>query len=224
MIKNFSQRWRLPLLLVGFTAIATGLVAGVHQLTANQIEQNQYGQLAHSLKNLLVVGSYDNDLLQDTFSVNDQTLLHLPKASTGYRARLHQHVVAVLLPVVAPDGYSGAIQLLVAINRQGEILAVNVVSQHETAGLGDAIEAEKSDWLQQFVGKSLSNPSLQGWHVKRDQGEFDQLTGATITPRAVVAAIQRSLLYFQQHQHELLAEPSAATTALPTTPQQGVSP
>jgi electron transport complex protein RnfG len=137
--------------------------------------------------------------------ISDTTYLHLEKPEIAYRARLNQQAVAVIFPVIAPNGYSGKIKLLVAINPQGSLLGVRVLSHKETAGLGDAIEKNKSDWIDSFNHRSLINTPERAWQVKRDGGDFDQFTGATITPRAVVKAVHNSLLYYQQHKHLLFS-------------------
>jgi Na+-translocating ferredoxin:NAD+ oxidoreductase subunit G len=114
---------------------------------------------------------------------------------------------------VVPDGYAGPIQLLVSVLRDGTVGGVRVLFHHETPGLGDKIEERKSDWVLSFDGKSLSNPTLEGWAVKRDGGEFDQFTGATITPRAIVQAVKNTLIYVQQ-QGDALFEPIEAIPAV----------
>lgn len=114
------------------------------------------------------------------------------------------------MPVVAPDGYSGNINLLVGIDMSGAILGVRVTSHRETPGLGDQIELKKSDWIKSFNGRTLGSPPHSEWNVKKNGGEFDQFTGATITPRAVVKAVQKALIYFRENRQairERLNEP-----------------
>jgi electron transport complex protein RnfG len=104
-------------------------------------------------------------------------------------------VVAAIIPVTAPDGYTGAIDLIVGVNADGSIAGVRTLSHKETPGLGDKVDLKKSDWILGFNGRSLDNPKPRGWAVKKDKGVFDQFTGATITPRAVIAATLRALQY-----------------------------
>jgi len=120
--------------------------------------------------------------------------------------------VAVLATPVAPDGYSGSIKLLVGVYADGTLAGVRVLAHKETPGLGDAIEATRSDWILTFEGKSLNNPPPKAWAVKKDGGAFDQFTGATITPRAVVKAARQFLIYFQQHKEQLLANSADVQT------------
>ncbi len=118
---------------------------------------------------------------------------------------------AVVLKFNAVNGYNGNITLLAGINSDGSLRGVRIISHKETPGLGDAIEIEKSDWALDFSGKSLSNPEPDQWAVKRDGGEFDQFTGATITPRAVVDAVRLALEYFEAN-HEYLFDTTADST------------
>ncbi|HCE41269.1 MAG TPA: electron transport complex subunit RsxG, partial [Alcanivorax sp.] len=114
-----------------------------------------------------------------------------------------------VLEATAPDGYGGAINLIVGVDMDGRVLGVRAVPPHnETPGLGDKIERRKSDWILSFNGKSLDNPAPDGWAVKKDGGRFDSFTGATITPRAVVTAVHRALRYFNAHRDDLFAAPA----------------
>jgi electron transport complex protein RnfG len=104
--------------------------------------------------------------------------------------------VAALFAVTARDGYSGAIRLLIGIRADGTITGVHTLSHRETPGLGDGIDRAKSNWIEQFEGRSLADPAAGGWQISRDGGEFDQLTGASVTSRAVVKAVRQTLEYF----------------------------
>src|SRR5690606_27069458 len=118
------------------------------------------------------------------------------------------------LTVTAPNGYGGAIRLLVGIREDGTVAGVRVIDHRETPGLGDGIEIEKSDWMTDFEGRSLGDPPVQRWRVKKDGGEFDQFTGATITPRAVVTAVRNALIYFRTHRQALFELPGDTAPAL----------
>jgi electron transport complex protein RnfG len=130
--------------------------------------------------------------------------LHQNSAFTAYQIVVDGRVDAVVLPAVAPDGYSGQIELLVGIDAEGRIRGVRVTRHHETAGLGDRIDSKHSAWITQFDGRSLGNPPEERWNVRKDGGAFDQITGATLTPRAVIHAVAGALKYFRQHREELL--------------------
>lgn len=195
-----------------FAVIGSGLVSFTFDSTAERIADNQRKALLKSLNELVPSDRYDNDIFADTLYVNSSELLGTDDPVPVYRARKNGWPVAAVLAAVAPDGYSGAIRLLVAVNLDGTLAGVRVVQHRETPGLGDAIEAERSDWILGFKGKSLTNPVKKGWKVKRDGGTFDQFTGATITPRAVVKAVHKALLYFQLHAHSLFEQsPDQAT-------------
>ena len=193
-----------------FAIIGTGLVAYIFESTEERIADNQRRALLKSLNELVPEDLYDNDIYTDILYVQNSELLGTDAPVPVYRARKNGWPVAAVLAPVAPDGYNGSIRLLVAIQLNGKLAGVRVIQHRETPGLGDGIEAERSDWVLGFNGKSLLDPQEDNWKVKRDGGTFDQFTGATITPRAVVKAVKEALLYykaygqtlFEQHPHE----------------------
>ena len=196
------------ILLFMFAAVGVGLVAYTYDNTAERIADNERMALLRSINELLPADRYDNDIFHDIMVVSGNDLLGTSQAVTIYRARKQGWPVAAILNIIAPDGYNGDIRLLVAINLDGTLAGARVVSHRETPGLGDGIEIERSDWMLGFNGRSLGDPPNQKWKVKRDGGVFDQFTGATITPRAVVKAVHKALLYFQtRHQYLFTQEP-----------------
>ena len=199
-------------LLGSFAVIGAGVVAWIQQQTAPTIAANEQAALLRNLHTLVPPGTHDNDLVRDTIQVQDEALLGSPRPVTVYRARQDGKPVTAILNVIAPDGYSGRISLLVAIRYSGELAGVRVINHRETPGLGDAIEPERSDWIHHFTGKSLDNPKPAGWAVKKDGGEFDQFTGATVTPRAVVRAVHNALKYYAAHRDELFQKPPTDPT------------
>jgi len=198
--------------LLGLIAVlGTALLAGVNALTHERIAEQEKLRVLQQLNAVVSTDSYNNDLLQDRIEISDEEYFRHPAPVVVYRARMDEKPVAVLMIVTAPDGYNGDIRLLAAIDTNGTVLGVRVVSHRETPGLGDPIEIEKSDWVLGFTDKSLLNPQGENWAVKRDGGEFDQFTGATISPRAVVKAIHSTLLYFKANQKSLFE--TASNTA-----------
>lgn len=190
-----------------FSVFGTGLVALVHDKTEARIQENQRQTLLNSLRALIPVDRYDNDLLADAIEVNDPDL-GTRKPVSVYRARKAGQSVAAVLSPSAPDGYNGEIRLLVAIWADGRLAGVRVLAHKETPGLGDPIDENKSDWIFGFNGLSLDNPPEGFWKVTRDGGVFDQFTGATITPRAVVKAVRKTLGYFALNRAALFSEPA----------------
>lgn len=195
---------RNSIILGIFAMFTVGLIAVTQQSTADRIAEERRRAQMSALTEILADGQHDNDMLSDTFMVEDRKLLSLPGPSEAYRGRQDGEVVAVILPVIAPDGYSGRIDLLVGIRANGELAGVRVLSHRETPGLGDKLELAKSQWILSFDGKSLSMPAPENWGVRKDGGAFDQFTGATITPRAVVQAVYRALQYFEENRDSLL--------------------
>lgn len=208
---NYRQSLITAAILLLFALVGTAMVAYTYDSTRERIVANERATLLRKLHRLIPPESHDNVLLQDTLQVQNQTLLGSTEPVTVYRARLHGEPVALVIEALAPDGYSGTIRLLVGINLDGSLNGVRVVAHRETPGLGDAIEEERSAWILGFTGKSLQNPPLQKWAVKKDGGAFDQLTGATITPRAVVKAVRQALLYYRDQKDALFA-PDATTS------------
>jgi len=188
--------WKAGKALAVFAMVSSGLVALTFLLTKDQIAENERQALLHNLHELVPQKLHDNDLYTDNITIDAPTLNYRGKEITIYRARMDSRPISAIFSVIAPDGYSGAIKLLVAINHNETIAGVRVVSHKETPGLGDAIDIQKSNWIRMFDNKSLNNPKLSDWRVKKDGGYFDQLTGATITPRAIVTISRKTLEYF----------------------------
>jgi electron transport complex protein RnfG len=182
-----------------FAVGGTTLVAFTEYSTSSAIAENERQLLLRNLYALLPEDQLDNDIASDIRNLPASPLLGTDAATLAYRARRAGEPVAAVFNSVAPNGYNGRIHLLVGVYVDGSLAGVRVVKHAETPGLGDAVEIRKSPWIRSFDDKSLSNPGKRGWRVKRDGGEFDQFTGATITPRAVVTAVHNTLLYYQQN-------------------------
>ncbi|APU29553.1 electron transport complex subunit RsxG [Pseudomonas chengduensis] len=204
MLPEISRSMLKNALVLGLFAIGTvGSVALLQQGTATRIAAAEREAQVRALAEILPAGSYDNHLLDNRIELNAPKLGHRSPQS-AYLALKGDQPSALILPVTAPDGYSGAIHLLVGIFADGRLAGVRVLGHKETPGLGDKIELAKSDWVRSFEGKSLTDPGEDGWAVKKDRGEFDQFAGATITPRAVVKAVHGALHYFDKHRAHLL--------------------
>ena len=182
-----------------FAVVGTSFVAVTEHNTRAAITENERRVLLRNLHALLPAEKLDNDIVTDTLLIPASELLGSESESLIYRARLRGEPVAAIFNSIAPDGYSGKIHLLVGVYVDGKIAGVRAVKHAETPGLGDALEIKKSTWVLDFNGKSLDNPTPEAWLVKRDGGVFDQFTGATISPRAVVQAVKNTLLYYQQN-------------------------
>jgi len=216
---NYRNSVITAVILCLFAIAGTAMVAFTYDRTRDRIAANEREVLMRKLNVLIPQHDYDNSLFEDTLQVRDAKLLGTDEAVTVYRARREGKPVALVMAPIAPDGYSGTIKLLVGIGYDGILTGVRVSAHHETPGLGDAIDEERSDWIFGFDGKSLDNPPLDRWRVKRDSGAFDQLTGATITPRAIVKAVKKSLLYYREHRVALFAE--AGQSDAKSQPVQG---
>ncbi len=209
------QKMIISAIVLGvFSVVGTAMVAFTYEQTKEKIKENHKLATLRSLHQLVPPTEHDNDIFTDIIQVTNLKLLGSKEPVTVFRARKNNKPVAAILTVVAPDGYTGKIFLLVAIKHNGSLAGVRVVNHKETPGLGDAIEIEKSSWITQFNNVSLTNPTTKDWKVKRDGGHFDQLTGATITPRAIVKAVHKALLFYKQQGDKLfiLKTPEPQTT------------
>lgn len=201
---------RSAVVLAVAAILSVGLVAVVNDRARPQIEASRRAEQLRQLTAILGDAAYDNDPLTDTVFVRDPEYLGTDEPLAAHRVRRNGEPVAVLLNAVAPDGYSGAIRLLVAVDAQGTLIGVRVLEHRETPGLGDFVEERRTDWIRQFDGRSLDAPPPARWEVRKDGGDFDQYTGATVTSRAVTHAVRDALAYFTRHRAELLAAPSPA--------------
>ncbi|MBW6452625.1 MAG: electron transport complex subunit RsxG, partial [Methyloprofundus sp.] len=179
-----------------FSFIIVGLVSVVYHGTKEKIADNERRALLQSLQSVIDKRLYDNDLANDKIQLNANEKNH-----TIYRARKAGQPIAAIITSTTTQGYNGTIDLLIALNVSGTINGVRVLNHRETPGLGDAIELKKSPWILSFNQLTLKN--LDQWAVKRDGGSFDQFTGATITPRAIVNEVKNTAVFFQQQQHEI---------------------
>ncbi|QID19479.1 electron transport complex subunit RsxG [Nitrogeniibacter mangrovi] len=192
----------VPGVMLGIVALlASGALALASRLTTGPIAAAEANDLRQSLIEVLPAGFADNDFLHDTVRVTGEG-----GAVTVYRARKGGAVDGAMFQV-SGYGYSSDVQLMMAVDLSGRILGVRVLKHAETPGLGDRIEIAKSTWILGFDGHSLDDPKPARWAVKKDGGAFDQLTGATITPRAVVKAVKGGLLFFEAHRQQILGDP-----------------
>ena len=200
-------------IMLGIFAIAVAAaLASTDMLTREKRAESKRRVQSMALEQVIPAELHDNILLDDKIPVGDTEFLRLKKPDSIHIARKDGKVTGFILPTYAPDGYGGPVSTLVGIDLEGNILGVRVVNHHETPGLGDRVDIKKSNWALSFNGKSLTNLTAAQWHVKKDKGVFDQFTGATITPRAVVASVHNALLFFAKHENELLQQAGNTTT------------
>lgn len=198
--------WQAVASLAGFAALA-GLVVGLAWDAARErIADNEARRVLVELSAVLPATLYDNEPHRDMLR------LALPDDEPRqiWRVRRAGKPVAAVLSSVAPDGYSGQIRLLVAVSVDGRLLGVRVTSHSETPGIGDVIEADKSPWIGSFSGRSLGDPAESRWRLRKDGGDIDAISGATISSRAVVAATRRAMQYFRQHREAIFSAPASA--------------
>lgn len=201
-------------LLGGFTLLAAALLVMGDIATHDAIELRKAEDLKASLSQVIPPAIHDNDLLANPLTLEGED----GKPVTVYRALEGLQVKAVAYTIIG-IGYAGEVESIIGIDADGKILGVRVLSHAETPGLGDKIELAKSDWVLAFNGRSLGDPPPERWAVKKDGGDFDQFSGATITPRGVVGSIKRALEFFQAHR-TALTSPAETTVKDPAMPSR----
>jgi electron transport complex protein RnfG len=194
-------------ILTIFALVTAGTLAAIFMLTKTRIAEQERQAAAKALLEIVPKNTHDNNMLEDTWPIPAELLseLNLSQSAFIHIAKQADKPVAIILPIVAPDGYSGDIKLLVGIMVESESIAgVRVLSHKETPGLGDKIDLKKSDWILSFDGRSLQQPPHENWAVRKDGGDFDQFTGATITPRAVINQVRSALEFYLRHKKTIL--------------------
>lgn len=207
-------------ILAAFAITCTLAVALVNEFTKDIIKTQEQQQLLKTLHNIIEPSRYDNNIANDCIVVSSPEL-GSEKDHTAYIARKSDQVVAIAITSTAPEGYNGNIDFIIAINVDGSVSGVRVLKHQETPGLGDKIELKKSDWITSFTGKTMLSDKDSRWAVTKDNGMFDQFTGATITPRALIKGIKSTINYVNNNKERLLALPNACTLTItesePTT-------
>jgi len=195
-------------ILALFAIACTAIVGLVSELTKDRIKQQEQQQLLKTLHSIIEPSRYDNNIANDCIMMSAPEL-GSDKVQTAYIARKSGEVVAIAMASTAPQGYNGNIDFIMAINNDGSVSGIRVLKHQETPGLGDKIEIRKSDWITSFTGKKIRSEDDSRWAVTKDNGMFDQFTGATITPRAVVNGVKSTLKYFTKNRDSLLTRPNA---------------
>ncbi|MBF0423139.1 MAG: RnfABCDGE type electron transport complex subunit G [Magnetococcales bacterium] len=195
-----SDLFRMGMILMVVGAVATAMLAGTDAVTSGPIAEAKRQELLRALRQVLPAG-FDNEPDRDFVIVNDKRLEKQGAPVTIYRGRKGTTNLGVAYSVVAPDGYSGDITIMMGVATGGTVTSIQILSHKETPGLGDKIVT--TPWADAFKGKTLNNIK---WGVKKDSGDFDQFAGATITPRAIVGAVKRGLDYFMENENKLFAQ------------------
>lgn len=190
-------------------AICTAAVAFTYESTRERIAANARALLERSLEPALGGMPYDGELTGSELVVEPPHDLPGPGPAVIYRVFADDKPVAALFVVTATDGYSGPIRFVLGIDTNGRVTGLRILEHRETPGLGDGIDSSRSDWVDQFAGRGLGDPDIGRWAIRADGGDFDQLTGASITPRAVIQAIRDTLVYFDANRQEVFAPVSA---------------
>ncbi len=200
MLKTIKKS---SLILALFTIASTSLVTITYSLTKNTITQQQQQQLLSTLNKVVPKTQYDNVLYKTCVLVKDPEALGTNQPMPVYLASLNGKHSGAAIEAIAPDGYSGTIRIIVGVSSNDQVTGVRVLSHQETPGLGDKIDTRISRWVDAFLGKTVESYDDKTWAVQKDGGQFDQFTGATITPRAIVNAVKKAVWFYKTHKNEL---------------------
>jgi electron transport complex protein RnfG len=196
--------------LAAIAALCTALVAFTYELTDERIAANRQAWMEQNLQPALSGLAYDGNIGDSRVTIPSPHGLPGAEDALVYRVYSGGQPIAALFAVSARGGYAGPIRLLVGVDMDGRLTGIHVLEHRETPGLGDLVETSKSDWAQQFRGRSIGDPVSAGWAIRRDGGSFDQLTGASVTPRAIVKAVHETLAYFAENRDAMFAMPADA--------------
>ena len=201
---NARLRQNLPALIpfLILVIICAILLLIADHLTGDRIEAQQRAAQLRLISEVMSL-PHDNDLLTDRITIKAQEPFVTGAPITVYRARNNGQPTGLVFMPVPAKGYNGLIELAVGVAYDGELTGVRVHAHRETPGLGDQVHQDRSDWIQGFNGLSLQNTALDAWGVRSDGGRFDQISGATITPRGIIKAVRNTLDYYALHRNEL---------------------
>lgn len=208
-----AKPFATALVVAALTAGAFYAAHVVYDASDERIAANERARIVARLNSVLEPGLRGRDLTTTRLAVTDATLLGSDEPIDVFVLAERGAPMATVFATVAPHGYNAAIGLLIGVSPIGTVTGVRAVRHRETQGLGDAIETAKSDWMLQFDDKALTAPPAALWAIRQDDGEFDAISGATVTSRAVVRAVRDTLLYFEQHRDELYARAAEAAAA-----------
>jgi electron transport complex protein RnfG len=206
-----SLRAGITLGLIG--AVCAAMVAATYHSTRDRIAANNKALLEQSLEPALAGVFYDGGVSESRLVIEPPHDLPGKGPAIVYRVYSGQEPVAALFIVTARDGYSGPIRILVGIEAEGTVTGLRILEHRETPGLGDKIELARSDWVRQFEGRSLGDPAAARWAIRADDGDFDQLTGASVTPRAIIKAMRDTLIYFQANREDIFSRAASGESS-----------
>ena len=207
---NSKSLWLAIVSLIGCAALATIAVSLTEISNRDRIKANQLEWESRVIREVLPISGYDNEPWLDAVRATNPELLGTPAAMPMYRARNGTTPIAMVITVVAQDGYVGPITLAMGIDMNDAIVAVRPTEHQETPGLGDRIDIKKSEWINAFVG-IRSGTAAKNWGFRKTGGDFDRITGATVTSRAVINAIRNGLEFYRLNRDRIYAAETGTT-------------
>ncbi len=177
------------------SALAGGLLAISNSMTREPIAQSLRAEKLAAMRQILP--EYDNDPMADACILQDDGCEWV-----FYVARKQGEFVGAAFESVSDQGYSGAIRIMAGVAADDTVRGVEIIEQLETPGLGAKIT--ESGFKDQFKNRGIASTK---WAVTKDGGDIAAITGATISPRAVVAALKKGLDVYQRHKDKIINAP-----------------
>ena len=182
---------RLIIALTVISAAAGVILAVTNKVTTAPITSAAQKETVEALAAVLPPFDNDPNRCATTFTEKGQTWnFHVGRKAGVFTGAAFE--------ASSPNGYGGEIRLMVGITAANEIKCIKILAQKETPGLGTKIT--EAPFISQFDGKRIHGTV---WSVKKDQGDFDAVTGATISSRAVLGAIKAGLDVYGKHAEEI---------------------
>ena len=178
---RFSKIWSIIGAMFIVALISSILLTLVHNLTQQPIKEAKDKLISDGI-NEVIITKFDNNPFAEKITLRRDNTRY-----TIYPARDKGYVTSIVMNSFSNNGFGGRIDIIVGFLLDGTVSGYKVISHKETPGLGSKINEEA--FKQQVVGK---NPSSKTFKVRQDGGEIDAVTGATISSRALIDAIQKA--------------------------------
>lgn len=211
---EFSDLLRQRLPLIAAALVVLGALLLLNFFLKDDVQHSRQNFDRQSLYQFFEAGSFDNDLLLDTFLLpaNQQyeelvnmQLLNLTRDRLAYLAKLDGEVVAIAVPATAEDGFNGSIDLLVAVDMFGRISAARVIKDVDSDELYGVVDVIESQWMKEFAGNSMRDILRISWKTISADNEYDKFVGASVTPKTVSGRIYDALVFVQSNRIALIA-------------------
>lgn len=180
-MKKRSRLWTTGGVMLAVSLTAAVLLTLVHEVTKKPIQEARERLIAESIKNVIAT-EFDNDPFAEKITVRRDNTRY-----TLYPARNKGYVTSIVMQSSSNKGFGGRMDVIVGFLLDGTVSGYKVIAHKETPGLGSKVG--EAAFQKNVIGRS---PALESFKLRQDGGEVDAVTGATISSRALLDAIQRA--------------------------------